>query len=469
MNILEGMSSSSGSFFTVSPLDGRYSDYTKEIAEVFSNPAYYMERIKVELAYLKAQLIKNKIEDFKIPEIDFDDYAQVCEIYRECIEIEKTTNHDIKAIEYYIRTIVPEKYHCYIHCGLTSQDVNSIAQTIMLKNACSCVSDEYDKFVSSVEDLIKRLSGIPVMTYTHGQPAVSTYFDIEVQKRLIKIQKSFDELLKCCNNLTCKFSGSVGNFTTHSLMFKEEEIDSLYDFLNQELIAGKDSSKKIDYNLKFNKFAFQVDDYNSYSQLFTQFGIFFANMKDFSYNLWLRLFSKELIETSVKGEIGSSVMPHKINPVGIEMAMNGVADLAISQCFTTASSLLVTAHSRDISDIFKMRFSGEIFGMGLLMMKYISKDVKRIMPNIEQINKILNENIGSLSEIIQTRLRIENIGIDAYKVLEGLTKGKSITYEQLHAFIDELKEKHDLSDELVTELKGYRIDKPFGFFSHYKC
>jgi hypothetical protein len=116
-----------------------------------------------------------------------------------------------------------------------------------------------------------------------------------------------------------------------------------------------------------------------------------------------------------------------------------------------------------------MRFSGEIFGMGLLMMKYISKDVKRIMPNIEQINKILNENIGSLSEIIQTRLRIENIGIDAYKVLEGLTKGKSITYEQLHAFIDELKEKHDLSDELVTELKGYRIDKPFGFFSHYKC
>ena len=467
MNILNGIAAETGNFFTVSPLDGRYGPITKKILPFYSNPVYYTERIRVELAYLKALLIKNHI-DYEIPLIDYNDYKVVSDIYGQCIEIEKTTNHDIKAIEYYIRTIIPEKYHCYIHCGLTSQDINSIAQTIMLKNSCSCISDEYDEFVISVNGLINRLSEIPVMTYTHGQPAVSTYFDVEIKKRLIKIQKSFDELLNCCNNLTCKFSGSVGNFTTHSLMFKEDEIDSLYDFLNNELTNKKDPSGKINYNLKFNKFAFQVDDYNSYSQLFTQFGIFFANMKDFAYNLWLRLFSKELIETSVKGEIGSSVMPHKINPVGIEMAMNGVADLAISQCFTTASSLLVTAHSRDISDIFKMRFCGEIFGMALIMMEYISKDVKKIVPNVEQINKSLNENIGSLSEIIQTRLRIENIGIDAYKVLEGLTKGKSITYEQLHIFIDQLKEKHNLSDDLVTEIKSYRIDKPFGFFDHFK-
>jgi len=467
MNILDGINSEIGNLFTVSPLDGRYSAITNKILPFYSNPVYYVTRIQVELAYLKVLLNKNHVE-YETPIIDYNDYNTVSTIYTQCIEIEKTTNHDIKAIEYYLRTIIPEEYHCYIHCGLTSQDVNSIAQTIMLKNACNCISEEYKKFVISVESLLERLRGIPVMTYTHGQPAVSTYFDIEIKKRLIKIQKSFDELLNRCNDLTCKFSGSIGNFTTHSLIFKEEEIDSLYDFLNKELTFGKKSSGGIDYNLKFNKFAFQVDDYNSYAQFFTQFGVFFANMKDFAYNLWLRLFSKELIETSVKGEIGSSVMPHKINPVGIEMAMNGVADLAISQCFTTASSLLVTAHSRDISDIFKMRFSGEIFGMALVMMQYISNDVKKIVPNSEQINKILNENIGSLSEMIQTRLRIENIGIDAYKVLESLTKGKSITYEQLHEFIDELEEKYGLSNDLVTELKSYRIDKPFGFFAHYK-
>lgn len=467
MNILNGINTETCNFFTVSPLDGRYNSITNKILPFYSNPIYYTERIRVELAYLKMLFIKNHI-DFEIPVIDFNDYKVVSDIYCKCIEIEKTTNHDIKAIEYYIRTIIPEEYHCYIHCGLTSQDINSVAQTIMLKNSCNCISNEYDNFVFSINDLINRLSGIPVMTYTHGQPAVSTYFDVEIKKRLIKIQKSFDELLNCCNKLTCKFSGSVGNFTTHSLIFKEDEIDSLYEFLNNELTSKKDSSGKINYNLIFNKFAFQVDDYNSYSQLFTQFGIFFANIKDFAYNLWLRLFSKELIETNIEGEIGSSVMPHKINPIGIEMAMNGVADLAISQCFTTASSLLVTAHSRDISDTFKIRFCGEIFGMALVMMYNISKDVKKIIPNIEHINKILNENIGSLSEIIQTRLRIENIKIDAYKVLEGLTKGKSITYEQLHKFIDELKEKYNLNDTLVVELKSYRIDKPFGFFDHYK-
>jgi adenylosuccinate lyase len=363
-----------------------------------------------------------------------------------------------------------------VHCGLTSQDINSIALTLMLKNSMGCIRKEYEKFTKSVNDLIDRLKGVVVMTYTHGQPAVSTYFDIEMKKRLIKIQKSFDQLIKCTNNLTCKFSGSIGNYTTHSLIFKEDEIDQMGDYLNKELggineLDGlKDptkSSNLIDWSLKFNKFAFQVDDYNSYSQFFTQFGLFFANMKDFAYNLWLRLLSRELIETSVKGEIGSSVMPHKINPVGIEMAMNGVADLAISQCFSMASSLLVTSHSRDISDIFKMRCGGEIFGMGLLIMKYIEDDVKKIVPNKVVINKILEENIGSLSEIIQTRLRLTNLKIDAYKVLESVTKGKSIGYEQLHNFIDELKQTYNLSDDLVKELKSYRIDKPFGYFSHY--
>jgi adenylosuccinate lyase len=466
MDTLSGIISENHNNFTVSPLDGRYGDITQKILPYYSNPVYYTTRIRVELAYLKALFKKNNI-NYEIPLIDYNDYKVVNEIYLKCISIEKTTNHDIKAIEYYIRTIIPEEYHSYIHCGLTSQDVNSIAQTIMLKNSFACISDEYEKFVILVDNLIKRLSGIPVMTYTHGQPAVSTYFDVEIKKRLIKIQKSYEKLLNCCNNLTCKFSGSIGNFTTHSLIFKEEEIDSLYEFLNNEL-TKEDPKSKIDYNLKFNKFAFQIDDYNSYSEFFSQFGIFFANIKDFSYNLWLRLFSKELVENSIQGEIGSSVMPHKINPVGIEMVMNGLADMAINQCFTTASSLLITAHSRDIGDIFKLRYSGEIFGLGLIMLEYISKDVKKIKPNIEQINKILNENISSLSEMIQTRLRIENVGIDAYKVLESLTKGKSITYQQLHNFIDELKEKYNLKDELVTELKNYRIDKPFGYFSHYK-
>lgn len=467
MELFEGIEKNSGEsssdFFSVSPLDSRYKSITKKILPYYSNPVYYAQRVKVELAYLKLLFEKYAIKH-PIPSINYNDYNEVVDLYRKCIQIEKTTNHDVKAIEYYIRTIIPESYHYLIHCGLTSQDINSVAQTLMLKNSVECVGIEYDKFVGTIKDLIQRLKGIPVMTYTHGQPAVSTYFDVEMEKRLKKIQKSWDKLVKCANNLTCKFSGSVGNYTTHSLIFQKNEIDYIEEFLNKELVGDKVSTGKIDFNLKFNKFAFQVDDYNSCSELFTQFGLFFANMKDFAYNLWLRLLTRELGETSVKGEIGSSVMPHKINPVGIEMAMNGVADIAIPQCFSLASSLLVTSHSRDISDIFKLRYAGEIFGMGILMMKYISDDVKKIVPNIEQINKVLQENIGSLSEIIQTRLRLANIKIDAYKVLESLTKGKTIGYDQLHKFIDELAEKYNLDADLVTELKSYRIDKPFGYF-----
>jgi adenylosuccinate lyase len=465
MDILTGIDTfECSSMFTLSPLDSRYKELIKKMLLLYSNPIYYLMRVKVEMAYLEYLLKKYDI-DYKLPQIDYNDYNTVKDIYNKCIAHEQVTHHDVKAIEYYIRSIIPEQYHCYIHCGLTSQDVNSVAQTIMIKNATKCISDEYENFVITVNGLIERLKGVPVMTYTHGRPAVSTYFDIDVKKRLIKIQKSFDELINKCNNLTCKFSGSVGNFTTFSLLFKEDEIDTLYSFLNEKLTT--ETSDKIDFKLKFNNYAFQIDDYNSYSEFISQMSLFFANMKDFAQNLWDRITNDELCQMSVKGEIGSSVMPHKINPVGIEMAKNGAADLGIAECNGISTSLLCSSHSRDISDIFKIRFLGHIFGYALVIMHNISKDVKKLVPNTKVINSIISENVASLSEIIQTRLRIENIGFDAYKVMENLTKGKTITYPELHSFIDELKLKYSLSDKLVDELKSYRIEKPFGYFSHY--
>jgi adenylosuccinate lyase len=451
--------------FAVSPTDGRYSKLTKKISTVYSNEIFYLTRIRVEMAYIEILLKKYNI-DYKLPVINYDNYEEITTIYKKCIEIEKTTNHDIKAIEFYLRTIIPEEYHRFIHCGLTSQDVNSVAQTIMLKNVCKIIMDEYTKFQKSINNLIFRLKDKVVMTYTHGQPAVQSFFDIEVKKRLIKMNRSFQKLIECCNNLTCKFSGSIGNFTTLSLIFKEDEIDTLYHDLNTKLHCDK-IIDGINFNLKFNKFAFQIDDYNSYSELFNQYALFLSNIKDFSYNIWLRLLNKELIQSPVDGEIGSSVMSHKINPIGLEQA-SGIIDIIVSQCQTTATTLLVTSFSRDISDNIKLRFAGNIFGSVLIVLSNIKRDIDKLIPNTHKIDTILSENIASLSELIQTRLRIEDIKIDAYKELEKLTKGKIITYEILHEFIDMIAIKYTLSEKIVSELKSFNMITPCGYFSHYE-
>jgi adenylosuccinate lyase len=466
--------------FLLCSFDTRYKRICKIIAEYWSDPIYYSKRIEVELAYLRFLFKKDGIE-YEIPEFDRTNHDVIFAEWNACCKEEAITKHDVKAIEYYLRTIIPEEYHNYIHMGLTSQDINSVAQTMMIKNTVKVFIEKYKELEHEINNFIIRLKDVVVMTYTHSQPATASYFDIEIFKHLLKIKESIARIIADCNNLTCKFSCSNGNFTTLSQIIDEHEISELYDFLNCSLglkeqtemakasFESGETDYFIDYNLKFNMFATQIDNYNSYSNLFYSISTFFGHLKNLSFNLWLYVFKGELKQKSIAGECGSSVMPHKINPIGIETCGFGMTQEEMERCDSLARSLSTSAGSRDISDTFKLRDANQIFALGLLIFHNMKTDIVKLEPNLEKIHEILHQNIASLGEIIQTNLRMQRgIKTDAYKLIEGLTKGKQITYEELHEFIDDLKAKFDLPDELITRFKSYRIDKPFGYFSHYR-
>jgi adenylosuccinate lyase len=288
------------------------------------------------------------------------------------------------------------------------------------------------------------------MTYTHGQPAVCSALGLELSKFSTKINNSFQDFNDKIYGLTCKFSGSIGNCTTLSIMFTHDEINKLYDDLRDLLMV----------DLIINRFARQIDDYSSYIKLLQSIQIIALNIGELADNLWLRTSRRELAMISVAGEIGSSVMAHKINPFRLEQA-RGWSNLIFDHCNGLIKTLGCSRDSRDMSDSVALRFFGEIFGDLAVMINNVEIDIRRLKYNEGASHEILEMNLVSLSEQIQTFLRWHYTKTidDPYKLLEQLTKGKTITYKELHDFIDRLP----ISDDHKDYLKSLRADTFFGF------
>lgn len=400
---------------SLTPLTGRYASFVEEISKIFNEENYYIERVKVEIMYL-AILLKKKSIDIHL-NINID--------YNKILEIEKTTKHDVKAIEYYIRTLIDNQYHNYIHCGLTSQDVNSVGYILMLENSRDYFNTLFTDFKLSLDEFRNKFTNEIIMTYTHGQPAVPSLFDIELDKFHIKIKNSFDDFMNV--KLTCKFSSSVGNCSTLLLIFNEDEINDLYE----------EMSRLLNRKLNFTSYARQIDDYTSIIILLQTIQRISLNLKEYAMNIWLRITRNELIQENIIGEIGSSVMAHKINPWRLEQA-EATTNIIYSLCDAIIRTIGISKDSRDMSDSYALRNMGEIFGHLVVLIKNIKISIKNLQLNKDKINNILNENITSVSEYFQTYLRWNTNIEEPYKLLENLTKGKYITYNDLHLFIDSL-------------------------------
>jgi len=325
---------------SLTPLIGRYAGLVKDIANIFNEENYYIERTRVEIVYLSI-LLKKKSININILNINID--------YKKILEIEETTKHDVKAIEYYIRTLTDKSIHNYIHCGLTSQDVNSIGYILMLENSRDYFNNLFDKFKESLNNFKNKFNKEPIMTYTHGQPAVPSYFDLELDKLHIKILNSFDDFKNV--NLTCKFSSSIGNCSTLLLIFNKEEINELYNEL----------SKLLNRKLNFTTYARQIDDYTSIIILLQTIQRITLNLKEYALNIWLRITRQELIQENIIGEIGSSVMAHKINPWRLEQA-EATTNIIYNMCDAIIRTISISKDSRDMSDSYALRNTGEIFG-----------------------------------------------------------------------------------------------------------
>jgi adenylosuccinate lyase len=429
------MSGSSSSTLTplslsLTPLVGRYSSFVEDISKIFNEENYYIERARVEIIYLAILLKKKSIELQLNITID----------YNKILEIEQTTKHDVKAIEYYIRTITDKSVHNYIHCGLTSQDINSVGYILMLENSRDYFSKLFNNFKISLDMFKNKFTNKKIMTYTHGQPAVPSLFDIELDKLHIKIKNSFDDFMNV--KLTCKFSSSVGNCSTLLLIFNKDEINELYE----------EMSRLLNRQLNFTTHARQIDDYTSIIILLQTIQRISLALREYAMNIWLRITRNELIQDNVAGEIGSSVMAHKINPWRLEQA-EATGNIIYSLCDAIIRTIGISKDSRDMSDSYALRNMGEIFDHLVVLIKNINIGINNIKLNKEKVNNILNENITSISEYFQTYLRWNTNIEEPYKLLENLTKGKYINYDDLHTFIDNL----DIGNHHKQHLKTINI------------
>jgi adenylosuccinate lyase len=402
----------------------------EDISKIFNEENYYIERAKVEIVYL-AILLKKKSIEMQI-NITID--------YNKILEIEQTTKHDVKAIEYYIRTITDKSVHNYIHCGLTSQDINSVGYILMLENSRDYFSKLFNDFKTSLDMFKNKFTNKKIMTYTHGQPAVPSLFDIELNKLHIKIKNSFDDFMNV--KLTCKFSSSVGNCSTLLLIFNKDEINELYE----------EMSRLLNRQLNFTTHARQIDDYTSIIILLQTIQRISLALREYAMNIWLRITRNELIQDNVAGEIGSSVMAHKINPWRLEQA-EATGNIIYSLCDAIIRTIGISKDSRDMSDSYALRNMGEIFGHLVVLIKNINIGINNIKLNKEKVNNILNENITSISEYFQTYLRWNTNIEEPYKLLENLTKGKYINYDDIHTFIDNL----DIDNHHKQHLKTINI------------
>lgn len=418
----------------ISPIDGRYHNSTKELNEYFSEYALIKYRVIVEIKWL---LKLDKIIGINFSDDERDSLNSIItnfgiEDAKMVKDIEATTKHDVKAVEYYLRNKFNElnlsKYENYIHFACTSEDINNVAYCLMLKHGL------YDVFIPAAEELISSVSekakeyrSLPMLAHTHGQPATPT----TVGKELVVFVyrwKSILGLLKSIK-LRSKFSGAVGNFNAHIVAFPSLDwISIAEDFL-------------ADLGLEFNPLTTQIESHDIICVIFNYIKSFNNITMDFNSDMWIYISNGYFKQAIVSTEVGSSVMPHKVNPINHE---NSMANIRIANSIFNAltENLPVSRMQRDLSDSSALRNIGVGLAHSLVSIKQSIIGFKKLSPNEKVLENDLNSNIAVISEAIQTVLR-KNGYVNAYEILKDLTRGKDITSEDMSKFISSL----DIPDE----------------------
>jgi adenylosuccinate lyase len=420
----------SSNLLAINPLDGRYTDKTAELSGFVSEYALIKYRIEVEIKYLlalsKIGVVRkiNKAEQKKLDEIiSRFNIKETLKIK----EIENETRHDIKAIEKYLRQIFANNslkdVSEMIHFGLTSEDINNIAYRLMLRNAIENIILPY--LIKINKELLlktKKYKKIVILGRTHGQAAVPTTFGKEFFVFATKLEKEIKLLEK--QKLTGKLNGAVGNF--NALYF-------VYPKLNW-LKFSKDFVSS--FNLKSNPITTQVNPFEDVISVFQNIERINGILLDFDNDMW-RYISDGWLKLAVKEkEVGSSTMPHKVNPIDFENSEGNLA-LANGLMQTMNNKLYLSRLQRDLSNSTIIRNIGTVLGYCLLGYKSVLTGAARIDVNLEQIDKYLQDDWSILSEGLQTYLRKENFK-DAYFYVAQYTKGKKFNKESWQELINGL-------------------------------
>ena len=436
---------SNSALHAVSPIDGRYASKVKQLSQYFSEAALIKYRVRVEVEYyisLSKVLpqLKNVTEEhykaLRNIHINFNDADA-----ERVKGIEKTTNHDVKAVEYFIKeklanTDLEEQLE-FIHFGLTSQDINNTAIPLSLRDAIE------DVFLLELNEVISELNAfaiewkdIPMLARTHGQPASPTRLGKEIMVYAERLKEQYNGLIS--TPFSAKFGGATGNFNAHFVAYPEVDwIEFANEFVDDTL------------GLTRSQITTQIEHYDNLARLFDALKRINTILIDLNRDIWTYI-SMDYFKQKIKeGEIGSSAMPHKVNPIDFE---NSEGNLGIANALFEhlAAKLPVSRLQRDLTDSTVLRNVGVPIAHSLLAIKSLQKGLGKLLINEDKIKADLNNNWAVVAEAIQTVLRRENFP-KPYEALKELTrKNEKVTAASIANFIEGLA----VSDTIKTELKA---------------
>lgn len=429
----------------ISPIDGRYRGKTEKLADYFSEYALIRYRVRVEIEYFIS------LCELPLPQLkgfDHNLFERLRDIYRKLDEkdaarvkeIEKTTNHDVKAVEYFIKEEFDkigglDKYKEFVHFGLTSQDINNTSVPLMLKEALS------DVYYPMVEELIAQLQtyaeewkDVAMLAKTHGQPASPTRLGKEIEVYVYRLTEQLKSLKAC--KFTAKFGGATGNYNAHHVAYPD------YDW---KKFGDKFVSEKL--GLEREQWTTQISNYDHLGSIFDALRRINTIIIDLDRDFWMYI-SMEYFKQKIKaGEVGSSAMPHKVNPIDYE---NSEGNLGLSNAILQflAAKLPVSRLQRDLTDSTVLRNIGVPLGHSIIAIQSTLKGLRKLILNKEKIDEDLDNTWAVVAEALQTILRREEYP-HAYETLKGLTRtNKTITEETIHDFIKTL----DVSDAVKAEM-----------------
>lgn len=428
----------------ISPVDGRYAGKSAELRSIFSEYGLLKYRVQVEVRWL--QMLSNNPQIEEVPAFSAASNELLDGIVANfsvddamCIkEIERTTNHDVKAVEYFLKEKVETNSELsavneFIHFACTSEDINNLSHALMLTEARDSVLLPYcNKLIDAIVDLAHAYKTVPMMARTHGQPASPTTMGKEMANVAIRLRRQRDQIAKV--ELLGKINGAVGNYNAHLSAYPN--------------IDWHDVSEKFvtSLGITWNSFTTQIEPHDYIAELFDAVARFNTIILDFDRDVWGYIALGHFKQKTVAGEIGSSTMPHKVNPIDFENSEGNIG-LANAIFDHLAAKLPVSRWQRDLTDSTVLRNLGVGVGYAVIAYQATLKGISKLQVNEQSLLDELDSNWELLAEPIQTVMR--RYGIEKpYEKLKELTRGKKVNAEVIAEFIDNLDMPQAAKDEL---------------------
>lgn len=429
----------------ISPIDGRYASKTQELSNFFSEYALIKYRVWVELQYFVAliQLPLPQLKDF--PEEKLADLERLANQFdvaeaEKIKQIERTTNHDVKAVEYYIKDQLDQlglsEFKEFVHFGLTSQDINNTSFPLMLKHALQEVYIPHlDNILAGLEALAISWADVPMLARTHGQPASPTRLGKEIDVFVERLKVQLVQLKAV--SIKGKFGGATGGMNAHYVTYPAIDWHQFAQKFLQDYLQLERSYPTT-----------QIEHYDNLGALFHAMQRIHTILIDLCRDIWTYISMDYFKQKVVAGEVGSSAMPHKVNPIDFENAEGnlGIANAILGHL---AEKLPVSRLQRDLTDSTVLRNVGVPYGHAIIAFQAILKGLNKLVLNQDKIEADLENNWMVVSEAIQNILRREAFD-QPYEALKALTRGKAtVKASDIHEFIDGL----EVSDAIKAELK----------------